>query len=62
MRHAVLLGKRLQFAMTVSHANRANVVSFREQQFQNHQAVLAQSPCVRLDFHSFYYLRNAGRF
>ena len=58
--HALAVGQRLQFAMAVGHADRADVVPLGEQQLQRHPAVLAQPFAVGLDVHAFGDLGGAG--
>ena len=53
MGKALLLGHRLQFAVAVRHADRANVVALGEQQFQDRAAMLLQPLGVGVDFHAF---------
>src|ERR1044072_3688932 len=54
------LGKRLQLAMTVRHAHCANVIAFREQQFEDSSPVLAQPVGISCHFHTLLNARHAG--
>jgi len=54
-------GEVLQIAMTVRHANRANVISFGEEQLQDHHPVLPYPFGIRFDFHPFRHFGDASR-
>ena len=60
VRHAQLERQRLQVAVAVHHAHRANVVALGEQQFQNAVAVAVQTLGVGEHFHAFGHARDAG--
>ncbi len=61
VRKALVLGQRLQVAMSIGHANRANMISLREKQLEDHAAILSQTVRFRRNIHPFFYPRDARR-
>ena len=56
-----LLAKRLQFAMAVGDADRADMVAFGEEQLEDGTAVLLEALGVRAHLHAFLHSGHAGR-
>jgi hypothetical protein len=61
VRQALLLGQRLQFAMAVGDADRADVVALGEEQLENRVPVLSQALGVGAYLHALLYGGDAGR-
>ena len=54
------LRQRLQIAVAVRHADRADVIALGEEQFQDHAAVVGQPLGVGRDLHAFFHPGDAG--
>ena len=61
MRQSLRLRDRLQLAISIGHAHRAYMISFREQQFQNGAAIMQQPVRFGRDLHAFFHLQHTGR-
>jgi hypothetical protein len=61
MVHADLGGFPLQLAVAVHHADRAHVVAFGKEQFQDHLAIFDQPLAVGVDHHAFLHRRHTRR-
>jgi hypothetical protein len=61
VRHLEGLRQALEFAVAIGNADRTHVVSFGEQQFQNHSAILAEPFGVQRHFHILCHPGDARR-
>ena len=58
--HPELLRETLQITVAIGDANRADVIPFRKEQFQDHEAIFAQTLGVGLHLHPLRNHRDAG--
>jgi hypothetical protein len=60
MIHVQTLRHGLKFTVTIGHTHCTNVVALREEQFQDHLAVLKQAVTLGGHFHAFFGLGHTG--